>query len=31
MLLQAADQQLLAAKQRGRSRVLVSGLSEANP
>jgi diguanylate cyclase (GGDEF)-like protein len=31
MLLQAADQQLLAAKQHGRSRVLVSGLSEANP
>ncbi|HEU5297271.1 MAG TPA: GGDEF domain-containing protein, partial [Burkholderiaceae bacterium] len=31
MLLQAADQQLLVAKQRGRSRVLVSGLSEASP
>ena len=28
MLLQAADQQLLAAKQRGRSRVLALGLSE---
>jgi len=30
MLLQAADQQLLAAKQRGRSRVLALGASEAS-
>jgi len=29
MLLQAADQQLLAAKQRGRSRVLAMGISES--